>query len=162
MDSLRMIQDLNRRKFITWLWRVVLLAVVYHLAVRLGLMMAYLQSNTSPVWPPTGIALASLLLFGTSRWPGITLGVLLGSLLTGAPFDQALGMSIGNTLEALVGGYVLQRYVNFHHALDRVRDVIGLVVVAIFSTMLSATVGALYFLVTSAVPESRRIHCVVL
>ena len=137
-----MIRNSNRRIFITWLWQVVLLAVVYHLAVRLGLSMAYLQSNTSPVWPPTGIALASLLLFGTSRWPGITLGVLLGSLLTGAPFDLALGMSVGNTLEALVGAYVLQRYVHFHHAIDRVRDVIGLVVVAIFATMLSATVGA--------------------
>ena len=132
----------NGRQIRTWLWQVVMLAIVYHLAARLGLSMAYLQSNTSPVWPPTGIALASLLLLGTSRWPGITLGVLLGSLLTGAPFNLALGMSIGNTLEALVGAYVLQRYVNFHHAMDRVQDVIGLVVVAIFSTMLSATVGA--------------------
>ena len=142
MNSLRMIRDPNRRKLIAWLWQVVLLAVVYHLAVRLGLSMAYLQSNTSPVWPPTGIALASLLLFGTSRWPGIALGVLLGSLLTGAPFDLALGMSIGNTLEALLGAYVLQRYIHFHYAMDRIRDVIGLVVVAFFSTMLSSTVGA--------------------
>ncbi len=119
-----------------------LLAIVYHLAARLGLSMAYLQDNTSPVWPPTGIALAALLIFGTSRWPGITLGVLLGSLLTGAPLNLALGMSIGNTLEALIGAYILQRYVNFHPAMDRIQDVIGLVVVAIFSTMLSATAGA--------------------
>lgn len=142
MDSRRIFQVPNRRKFITWLWQVVLLAVVYHLAVRLGLSMAYLQSNTSPVWPPTGIALAALLLFGTSRWPGITLGVLLGSLLTGAPFDLALGMSIGNTLEAFLAAYILQRYVHFHPAMDRVWDVVGLVIVAIFSTMISATVGA--------------------
>jgi integral membrane sensor domain MASE1 len=63
-------------------------------------------------------------------------------LLTGAPFDLALGMSIGNTLEALLGAYILQRYVHFHPAMDRVRDVVGLVIVAIFSTMISATVGA--------------------
>ncbi|MCK5054414.1 MAG: MASE1 domain-containing protein, partial [Anaerolineales bacterium] len=142
MNSLRIIQDSNGRKFRSWLWQVVLLAIVYHLAARLGLSMAYLQDNTSPVWPPTGIAIAALLFFGVSRWPGITLGVLLGSLLTGAPFNLALGMSIGNTLEALIGAYILQRYVNFHHAMDRVQDVIGLVVVAIFSTMLSATAGA--------------------
>ena len=157
-----MIQDLNRRKFIMWLWQVVLLVGVYHLAVRLDLSAAYMQSNTSPIWPPTGIALAALLLFGASRWPGITLGVLLGSLQTGGPFDLARGMSIGNTLQALVDACVLQRYVNFQHAIDRVRDVTGLVIVAIISTMLSAIVGALYFFITSAVPESRRIHCVVL
>ncbi len=142
MDTILRILKPNGRKFRTWLWQVALLAIVYHLAARLGLSMAYLQDNTSPVWPPTGIALAALLLFGISRWPGITLGVLLGSLLTGAPFNLALGMSIGNTLEALIGAYILQRYVNFHPAMDRVQDVIGLVIVAIFSTMLSATAGA--------------------
>ncbi len=141
MDTVLRIWNSNGRKFRTWLWQVVLLAIVYHLAARLGLSMAYLQDNTSPVWPPTGIAIAALLLFGVSRWPGITLGVLLGSLLTGAPFNLALGMSMGNTLEALLGVYILQRFVNFHHAMDRVQDVIGLVVVAIFSTMISATAG---------------------
>ncbi len=142
MDTILRLLNFNGRKFRTWLWQVTLLAIVYHLAARLGLSMAYLQDNTSPVWPPTGIALAALLIFGTSRWPGITLGVLLGSLLTGAPFNLALGMSIGNTLEALIGAHILQRFVNFHLAMDRIQDVLGLVVVAIFSTMLSATAGA--------------------
>lgn len=48
----------------SYLLRVAALVVIYHLAARVGLSMAYVQSNTSPVWPPTGIALASLLLFG--------------------------------------------------------------------------------------------------
>ncbi|MCK5317984.1 MAG: MASE1 domain-containing protein, partial [Anaerolineales bacterium] len=89
MDTILNYWNSNGRKFRTWLWQVVLLAIVYHLAARLGLSMAYLQDNTSPVWPPTGIAIAALLIFGVSRWPGITLGVLLGSLLTGAPFNLA-------------------------------------------------------------------------
>ena len=65
--------------------KLLVLAIIYHLAARLGLQMAYVQPNTSPVWPPTGIAIAALLLFGYNLWPGISLGVLLGSLLTGAP-----------------------------------------------------------------------------
>jgi signal transduction histidine kinase len=152
MDTFQKFLNSNRQKIRTWLWQVVMLAIVYHLAARLGLSMAYLQSNTSPVWPPTGIALAALLLFGTSRWPGITLGVLLGSLLTGAPFNLALGMSVGNTLEALVGAYVLQRYVKFHHAMDRVQDVIGLFFVAIFSTVISASIGASTLVLTDLAP----------
>jgi len=72
------------RSLVACLLQILSLAVVYHLAVRVGLRMAYVQVNTSPVWPPTGIALAALLIFGYRLWPGISLGVLLGSLLTGA------------------------------------------------------------------------------
>jgi signal transduction histidine kinase len=151
--SLRTIK-VNNRTLWTWLGQVILLAVVYHFAARLGLSMAYLQSNTSPVWPPTGIALAALLIFGLSRWPGITLGVLLGSLLTGAPFDLALGMALGNTLEALVGAFILQRYVKIHLSLDRIQDVTGLTVVALFSTMISATIGSSTLVLTGSAPNS--------
>src|SRR4030066_159522 len=73
-----------------YLLKIAILAVVYHLAARLGLELAYVQVNTSPVWPPTGIALAALLIFGFDIWPGISLGVLLGSLFTGAPFNLAI------------------------------------------------------------------------
>jgi signal transduction histidine kinase len=142
MVRLRNMDKPARRTIATWLSQVIALAVIYHLAARLGLSMAYLQSNTSPVWPPTGIALAALLLFGRSRWPGITLGVLLGSLLTGAPFNLALGMAIGNTLEAYAGAYILQRILSFHSAMDRIQDITGLVGVSLFATMISATMGA--------------------
>lgn len=126
-----------------YLLKVIILAIVYHLAARLGLKMAYVQSNTSPVWPPTGIALAALLIFGYDIWPGVSLGVLLGSLLTGADFGVALGMTLGNTLEALAGAYLLKRFVNFHNAIDRIRDVVGLGVVSVFSTTISATIGTI-------------------
>ena len=58
--------------------QVLALALAYHLAARLGLKMAYVQMNTSPVWPPTGIALAALLIFGYRFWPAISLAVLAG------------------------------------------------------------------------------------
>ncbi len=128
----------NILKYIT---KLLILAIIYHLAARLGLQMAYVQSNTSPVWPPTGIAIAALLLFGYNLWPGISLGVLLGSLLTGAPFNLALGMTLGNTLEALVIAYCLHRFVDFRYDIDRVQDVISLLVVSFFGTMISATIG---------------------
>ncbi len=123
------------------LLKIVVLAVVYHLAARLGLKMAYVQINTSPVWPPTGIALAALLVFGIKLWPGVSLGVLLGSLLTGAPLNLALGMALGNTLEALAGAYLLKHFFNFHNAIDRIQDVVGLAIVSLFATTISATIG---------------------
>jgi signal transduction histidine kinase len=121
---------------------------VYHLTARLGLKMAYVQANTSPVWPPTGIGLAALLLLGYRYWPGITLGVLLGSLLTGAPFDLAVGMSIGNTLEALVAVYLLKRIVSFHHEIDRIQDVVGLVLISLVCTTIGASLGTTTLMIT--------------
>src|SRR5512140_1820317 len=136
--------NLKRLKpLLIYILKALILAIVYHLAARLGLQMAYVQANTSPVWPPTGIALAALLIFDYSYWPGITLGVLLGSLLTGAPLNLAIGMSIGNTLEAMVAVYCLNRIVGLHFELDRIRDVIGLVLVALCCTTIGATFGTI-------------------
>ncbi|MFV2043747.1 MAG: MASE1 domain-containing protein [Anaerolineales bacterium] len=154
MNSIRRFRVLDGRTLRTWFLRVALLAIVYHLAARVGLSMAYLQSNTSPVWPPTGIALAALLLFGVSLWPGITLGVFLGSLLTGAPLELAVGMSIGNTLEAVVAAIILQRFLDFHPSLDRIQDVTALAVVAFFSTMISATFGASILMLSGLAPSN--------
>jgi signal transduction histidine kinase len=136
------------RRIANHLGKLLVLAVIYHLAVRLGLTMAYVQPNTSPVWPPSGIAIAALLLFGNNLWPGISLGVLLGSLLTGAPFGLALGMTLGNTLEALVTAICLKRFFDFHANISRVQDVIGLLGVALFSTMISATAGTMTLMLT--------------
>ena len=126
-----------------YLIKILVLAAIYHLAVRVGLKMAYVQMNTSPVWPPTGIAIAVLLIFGYNMWPGISLGVLLGSLLTGADIGIAVGMTLGNTLEALTAAYLLKRFVNFHIEMDRIRDVVGLGGVSLFSTTTSATIGTI-------------------
>jgi signal transduction histidine kinase len=126
-----------------YLTKVLILAIVYHLAARLGLQMAYVQANTSPVWPPTGIGLAALLLFGAKLWPGISLGVLFGSLLTGAPLNLALGLAVGNTIEALLAVFILKRVFNLRNELDRIQDVIALVVVSLFCTTIAATVGSM-------------------
>lgn len=128
--------------------KVFALAVLYHLAARLGLKMAYVQANTSPVWPPTGIGLAALLILGYRYWPGITLGVLLGSLLTGAPLDLAIGMSLGNTIEALIAVYCMNRIVGLHNEIDRIRDVVGLVVVSLLCTTIGASIGTATLMIT--------------
>ena len=71
--------------------------------------MAFLAEQVSPVWPATGIALAAVLLFGPRVWPAIALGALLANATADEPLLVAVGVAIGNTLEALVGGWLLQR-----------------------------------------------------
>jgi signal transduction histidine kinase len=110
--------------------------------------MAYVQPNTSPVWPPTGIAIVALLLFGHNLWPGISMGVLFGSLLTGAPLNLALGMTLGNTLEAVVIAISLDRFTDFRPDISRVQDVFYLLGVSFLGTMISATIGTLTLMLT--------------
>jgi PAS domain S-box-containing protein len=124
------------------LTEMVALATLYVLAARVGLMMDAVAGFATLVWPPTGIALAALLIFGYRLWPGILVGAFVANVLTGAPALVALGIGTGNTLEALLGAYALRHIPGFRSSLDRVRDVVGLIVLAaVLSTAVSATIG---------------------
>ena len=146
------------RNYLGYIVKILAFAVLYHLTARLGLSMAYLQANTSPVWPPTGVSIAVLLLSGLSYWPGVSLGVFLGSIITGAPILLALGMTVGNTLEAYLAVYLLKRKLDFHSELDRLSDVIGLALVSLFGTAVSATIGTVSLILFTQTPRSEFIY----
>src|SRR5438093_11941774 len=83
------------------------IAAVYYGAAKLGLTLAFAAPSVTAIWPPTGIALAAVLLWGYRVWPGVALGALLANSWTGVPFYTVAGITVGNTLEALVGAYLL-------------------------------------------------------
>jgi len=118
------------------------LAAVYYGSAKLGLSLAFMNASISAVWPPTGIALAALVFWGYRMWPGVALGALLANSWTGIPAYATLGITIGNTGEALVGAYLLRQIADFRPSLEQVRDVIALAILAgIVSTTVSATIG---------------------
>jgi integral membrane sensor domain MASE1 len=90
---------------------------------------------------PTGIALASLLIYGYRLWPGVTLGAFIINLLTGASVPVALGIATGNTLEALIAVFLLTKVVHFDLRIARLRDAIGYAAVALFAPLVSALLG---------------------
>lgn len=116
-------------------------AGAYLLFGRLGLMLDPVSGFAALVWPPTGIALAALLLRGLRVWPAIFIAAAVTNLWIGASLWVALGLAIGNLLEALVAAYVLVRFVRFRKSLKRLRDVVGLTAVAFGSALMSATIG---------------------
>lgn len=121
-----------------------LVAIVYFLGAELGLSLATLHKNVTPVWPATGIAIASLLIFGSRVWPGVFVGALAANLPTSIPFASALGIATGNTLEALLAWFLLTRSKRWHKSFDSVRDVMTFVVYgAVLAPLVSATVGSL-------------------
>jgi integral membrane sensor domain MASE1 len=122
--------------------KLLAVAAVYYGAAELGLSLAYTNNSISAVWPPTGLALAATVFWGYRMWPGIALGALLGNVDTGVPWYTVLGITTGNTGEALVGAFLLRRVADFRPSLERVRDVIALALLAgVVSTTVSATIG---------------------
>ena len=132
---------MGRRAF-AYLTQVLFLAGVYFAAAKLGLSLAFVAEQVSAVWPPTGIALAAVLLFGSRVWPGIALGAFLANATAHETPLVASGIAVGNTLEALAGAWLLKRLAGFDNALGRLKDAVALVVLAAgASTAVSATVG---------------------
>src|SRR5262245_22580804 len=127
----------------TWPYPIhlALLAALYVGTATFGLWLHAVGGFATSVWPTTGLALAALVLGGMRLWPGIALGAFLVNAWAGAPWLVAAGMALGNTLEAVVGTLLLACVVQFRPALDRLRDVVGLLGVAVLSTLVSASVG---------------------
>ena len=110
-------------------------------AGKLGIGLSVAHGVITPVWAPSGIALAALVILGPRAWPAIAVGAYVANVTSGAGAGIAAGIAVGNTLEPLVGAYLLRR-VAFRPSLARVRDVLALVVLgSLVSTLASATNG---------------------
>ncbi|HSS31044.1 MAG TPA: MASE1 domain-containing protein [Nitrospiraceae bacterium] len=121
---------------------VLVLAAVYVIAAKLGLMLAFVHASATAVWPPTGITLAAFLILGYRVWPGIFLGAFLANLLTAGSMMTSLGIAMGNTLEGLIGVYLMNRFANGQHAFSSAQGVCKFAVLAgLVSTTISATFG---------------------
>ena len=120
-----------------------LLAAVYFAAAKFGLRLAFEAEQVTLVWPPTGIALAAMILFGYRVWPGVALGAFLANFTTpNETFEIACSIAVGNTLEAATGAWLLLHLTEFDVSIQRLADVLALVTVAAVSPIVSATIGA--------------------
>ncbi|MEU0370168.1 MASE1 domain-containing protein [Streptomyces sp. NPDC006283] len=122
--------------------RILVFAAVYYGAARIGLLQQLVRGQVTPLWPPTGVALAGLLVLGLRIWPGIALGAFLVNVSLGPSVVSVLAIAAGNTV-APVCAYLMLRGVGFRTELNRLRDVLSLVFLgALAGMLLSATVGS--------------------
>ncbi|GHC95639.1 membrane protein [Streptomyces violarus] len=125
-------------------------AACYYVSGKLGLLRELVVEGAvvTPIWPPTGVSVAFLLIFGLRCWPGIALGAFFVILSITSLTPSALGVLAGNTA-APVAGYLLLRRAGFRTDLARLRDGLALVFLGAFTAMLiSSTVGAGLLIVT--------------
>jgi signal transduction histidine kinase len=136
------------------LLRFAVVALTYYVSARLSLQLALVHGQVTPVWPPTGIALVSLLILGIRVWPAITVAALAINLPLGPnPLGAAL-IAAGNTLAPLAAA-MLMRYVGFRLELDRLRDAAMIILLgALVGMTISATVGSAVLVASGTVPQS--------
>src|SRR5438067_2486745 len=118
-----------------------ILTAVYFIASKLGLMLASLHASASPVWPAAGIALAALLVLGYRAWPAIFVGAFLVNLTTAGNVATSLAIASGNTLEAVCGVWLVNRFAGGTTVFDRPQGVFKFALAAVFSTIIGPAFG---------------------
>lgn len=128
------------------------ISLVYFALAKLGLSFTTVADNVTLIWPPSGLALFALLVFGRGFWLWVMLGAFTVNITTDASLGACIGIAIGNTLEAVVAFSVLN-YFGFNKRLSGVRDVLLLALLAAgLSTMVSASIGAFSLASSAAIP----------
>ncbi len=131
--------------------KVAILAVGYCITGALGLSLALPPGYATAVWPPSGIAVAALLYWGPRVWPGVWLGSFLVNLWVTLSFPGAeLGLTslaiagsiaLGSTLQALLGAFLLQRFVGKDRIFESGPTVVTFAALASLFCLLAPTWG---------------------
>ncbi len=131
-----------RKSFLVKLSAALLLLLVYIATGQAGLSLAFMNSSATAVWAPTGISLAAMLLWGYRVGPIIFLGAFLVNITTSGSLPVSLMIAVGNTLEGLLGAYLVNRYARGYRAFDQAADIVKFTLLAVMlSTTVSATIG---------------------
>lgn len=128
------------------------LALIYFLSASLGHLLSIPPGNVTPLWPPSGIALAAILMYGYRVWPGILVGAIIGT--TWAFFDTSslatvfktslagTIIAMGVTLQAVVGGYLIKRYIPIDQIFLKPVNILNFFILSILSCTIGSTIGA--------------------
>ena len=121
---------------------ILLTLIVYFLVGKASLRLAFVHPSATAVWIPAGATLAAFVLLGCRMWPGVFLGAFLLNLTTAGSVATSIGIAAGNTLEGIVGAYLVNRFARGSKAFDRTQNIFKFVLLAgMISTAVSATVG---------------------
>lgn len=140
------------RAYIT---KLVLVGAAYAVVLFLSYYLVPPGTGASIFWPVSALSLSLLVLYGLEYWPALILThFLMGFLVRGTPPPLAAAVAFSNTVEALLGAYLLAR-VGFNPMFSRVRDSLSLILTATTSTLLNASliVMSIYF-ISGTAPES--------
>jgi len=126
------------------------IAVVYYITAKLGQYLAIPPGFITPVYPPSGIALATILLLGSRVWWGIWLGALVAATwalwantnILPMSIVSGLGIATGSVLQAMVGAFLIRRLIGPRHIFSKASNVSRFTGIELLSCMVSPTFGS--------------------
>lgn len=136
-------------------FKIVLVAVAYYMAAVFGYFLAFESTHVLPTWPPSGIAFALIILLGRKSWPGITIGALIANVMAywnmpELPASTVIAIStyisIGNTLEALLGNFLIQNWIKSPFPFEQTKNAFRFLFIAVLITFLGSGIGTVSLL----------------
>ena len=133
---------MSRRRDWNAVVKGLLICAAYMVAAKLSLRLASVHPSATPVWPPTGIAIATLLALGLRFWPAIFLGAFLVNITTAGSILTSVGIASGNTLEGVFAAILVARFAQGKRAFERTWDILLFALYAgVLCTAMAATIG---------------------
>jgi integral membrane sensor domain MASE1 len=130
--------------------------IVYFISAKAGLALASVHPNATPIWPPTGIALAAVMLWGYRVCPAIFLAAFLVNATTAGSVLTSFAIAVGNTLESTVGGYLTRLWSGGLHTFDTPGNVTRFTLVSLLcATPISAAIGVASLTLAGYAPPNR-------
>jgi two-component sensor histidine kinase/integral membrane sensor domain MASE1 len=121
---------------------IIAISLIYYLVAKLSLALASVHPSATPIWPPTGLALAAVLLLGYRIWPGLFVAALITNATTAGSIYTSSAIALGNTLESVVGAYLINRWSDGLQTFDTPAGVARFALICFApSTVISASVG---------------------
>jgi integral membrane sensor domain MASE1/DNA-binding CsgD family transcriptional regulator len=120
---------------------LILVGLAYFTFAYLGLRLATVNPSATPIWPPTGLAIAAILLWGNRIAPAIFIAAFLINQLTAGSIFTSLAIAGGNTLEAVIAGYLVARWAEGEQVFDTPTGIAKFTLISLAATMVSATIG---------------------
>ena len=120
---------------------LILVGFAYFALAYLGLRLASINPSATPIWPPTGLAIAAILLWGNRIAPAIFVAAFLINQLTAGSIFTSLAIAGGNTLEAVIAGYLVRHWAQGEQVFDSPLGVMKFTLISLAATMVSATIG---------------------
>jgi diguanylate cyclase (GGDEF)-like protein/PAS domain S-box-containing protein len=151
------------------IFNILIVALAYFVTGKLGTFLAIPPGYATPIWPPSGIALASMLLLGYRVWPGIILGSFLvnfdTSLASGIPSEVLQSFVItfiigtGAAIQAVVGAYLLKRFARFPNQLASEKDIFSFMLFGgVASTLINSSIAVSTLVTAGRVPLSNALN----
>ena len=133
---------LNFRRGISYAGGLVAIGVIYFALAKGGLALASIHPSATPIWPPTGVALAAVLLWGYRTWPAIFMAAVIVNATTAGSVATAIAIATGNSLEAVVGAYLINRWSSGCNTFSTPNSVAKFALICfVIATPISASIG---------------------